>query len=442
MLRVSLTHMGKGGIFSARVHPRIKQILRGTKQEAGLRSEGIKRFNKRWRSWAVRTVRLQTLPRSVILTADASLMDSEYLTACMQKAACQGVKDIALWQQYTDRLEKILAEGAISPVHFGLIMWAIGRVQLPIPRAYEVLADRAIPLVPSLTSNGLMATLWALKRALILPPEPLLRGVAEIIVQRPETIRPSDFIKICNCLGFFAFGKHDKAFREKLSHVAIKKFDADTFAQDFRGAVDPLALANLWNDAARAYILDRFRKIFITARPNHLLSAYHASVVVRVLAPNAWFNLLSEKTRGFYSNLATRHISTPGRGMSKWHTDVSSILAGEGLKVPHRNMFRWGPFWIDIGIDDDTAEAELTEDFPDDRKKCIVLDKPSSFFINDKFKYNERSKLEHELLSQVGWKVCHVHHREWKKCKTPDSKRDYLNKVLETVPSSKLSERV
>ena len=439
MWNLSRKCLGKGGIFSARVHPRIKQILRGAKQEADLRNEAIKRFNKRWRSWAVRTVRLQALPRSVVLTADPSLMDSEYLTACMQKAAFQGLKDIKLWKGYSKRLEQILNE--VPPLHFGLIMWSIGRVQLPFPPLYELVANRAPDLLPNLTSNGLMATLWALRRALIVPPEQLLRGTAEILLQRPESIRPADFIKICNCLGFYAFGKSDKSFRDTISNVSIKKFDSDTFAQDFRAAVDPLALSNLWNDRARAYILDRFRKIFITARPNHLMSAYHASVAVRVLAPNAWFNSLSEDTRKFYSNLATRHISAPNRGMSKFHSDVSALLAGDTLKVPHRNMFRWGPFWIDIGIDSDEG-SEQSEYFGDDKKKCIILDKATSFYINQKQKYNERSKLEHELLSQIGWKVSHLHHLEWKSCKTQNDKLECLKRVLDSEPSSFFRDRL
>ena len=438
MWTVSRKSLGKGGIVSARVHPRIKQILRGAKQEAELRNEAIKRFNKRWRSWAIRTVRLQSLPRSVVLTADPNLMDSEYLAACMQKAACQGIKDINLWKGYSSRLQEILTE--IQPLHFGLIMWSIGRVQLPLPLVYESLAKRAVYLIPDLTSNGLMATLWALRRALIVPPDRLLQGTADIIMRRPESIRPGDYIKICNSLAFFAFGKSDRIFRDKISKISVEKFESDTFAQDFRSAIDPLAMANLWNDDARVYILERFRKIFITARPNHLLSAYHASVVVRVLAPGAWFNFVSDQTRGFYTSLATRHISAPNRGMSKFHTDVSAVLEGDPFTVPHRNMFRWGPFWIDIGIETDDI-SQPDDNFDDDRKKCIVLDKPTSFFINDKTRYNQRSVLEHDLLSQVGWKVRHIHHMEWKKCRTRESKCAYLKRVLETETSVRLSDR-
>lgn len=415
--------MGKGGIFSARVHPRIKQILRGAKQEAGLRREGITRFNKRWRSWAIRTVRKHNLPTPVVLTSDPHLMDAEYLATCMQRAATTGVKDIELWRGYGKRFTRIAHE--IPAQHFGYMVWAIGRVQLPIPSIYAPLVKRAQELVPELTSSGLMSVLWTLRRGLIKPPTALLAAIADRVLADPESIRPADYIKIVNCFGFFGFGKHDAAFRDTISEISMKKFEADTFAQDFRAAVDPLALSNVYNDAARGYVLDRFRKIFITARPNHLLSAYHSSVAVRVLTPAAWFSHLTEKTRGFYTSLAMRHIAAPSRGMSKFHKEVSESLAGPELKLAHRNAFRWGPLWIDIGIEDETESAVT-----DDRKSCIVLDKPSSFYANEKTTLTEKSKLEDSILSQVGWKVKHVNHYAWSKCRTPESRIALLKSVL------------
>jgi hypothetical protein len=371
-------------------------------------------------------VRKHNLARQVVLTADPDLMDAEYLATCMQKAASGNVKDMDLWRGYIGRLEELVEE--IPPQYFGYIVWSIGRVQVPHKQSsklYFGLMERAEQLVSELTSSGLMAVLWTFRRALIKPSDSLLRSIANRVVQEPQSIRPSDFMKICNSLGFFGFGKLDKTFRDRISRVAINKFESDTFAQDFRSAIDPLAIANVYNDEARAYILDRFRKIFITARPNHLLHAYHSSVVMRVLAPDAWFNLLSDKTRGFYTSLAQRHIATRSRGMCKLHRQVSDELAGPAFKLAHRNMFRWGPFWIDIGIEEseDLDSHELT----DDEKTCIVLDKPSSFYANDKRRLTEKAQLEHVLLSSVGWKVKHVNHYEWSKAQ---DKAAYLRSVL------------
>jgi hypothetical protein len=430
MLEVSRGRFGKGGIFSARVHPRIKQILRGVKQESNLRREGITRFNKRWRSWAIRTVRQQAFPRQVVLTSDPALMDSEYLCACMHKAACQDIKDLELWGGYINRFETIASQ--VPATQFGYVAWSIGKLQVPNKRVYAILISRAEELLPELTSSGLMSVLWTLERALVKPPISLLEGIAKRVLVDSSNIRPSDYIKICNSLAFFGYGKNDSRFRDEISAVSISKFEKDVFAQDFRSALDPIALVNLWNDEARVYILDRFRRIFITARPNHLLSAYHSSVAVRVLAPTAWFDHLSEKTRGFYTSLAMRHIATRSRSMSRLHKEVSETLAGSPLRLPHRNMFRWGPFWIDIGIEDITEESCSIED---DRKSCLIIDKPTSFYSNSKREFTEKSKIEHNILSQIGWKVFHVNHYMWDhKCRTQEQRVEYLKKTLGSEP--------
>ena len=379
---------------------------------------------------------MQSLPRPVILTADPALMDPEYLATCMHRAACQNLKDADLWKGYVGRFIEISDQ--VEAGHFGYLCWAVGKVQLP-PQSgvHEALVSRGLALAPSMSGSGLMALLWTLRRAIVKPPHSLLQITADRILNEPEKIRPSDFIRICNSLAFFGFGKNDHSFRDKISNAAMAKFEADTFAQDFREAVDPIALANLWNDEMRGYVLERFRKVFITARPNHLLKAYHSSVAVRVLAPQAWYHSVSEKTRGFYTSLAMRHIATPGRGMSKFHQSVSDLLAEAPFRLAHRNMFRWGPFFIDIGFDGDEEDSDVPT-LPDDRKRCILLDKPSSFYTNEPSKYTEKSRLEHLLLTEVGWDVVHLHHRAWKQSRTAEAKVALLRSVLEAKASDRL----
>jgi len=318
-------------------------------------------------------------------------------------------------------LDSVLDE--ISPLHFGYVMWGLGKVQFPgvSVAMHNKIATRAISLVPDMTSFGIMSTLWMLRRAQIVPPTELLSSVSSRLIQEPEKFRPSDYIRICNCLGYYGHGKSDSSFRDSLSAAALIKFEKDVFAQDFREAVDHIALVNLWNDEMRGYILERFRRIFITARPNHLLKAYQSAVAVRVLAPSAWSNHVSEKTRGFYTSLAMRHIPTPSRGMSKFHREVSDLLASDALKTPHRNMFRWGPFWIDIGIEDDRE---------DDKHTCILLDKKSSYWSNRSGELTEKSRIENELLSSVGWRVVHVNHKEWKKAKSDDARVEILARSI------------
>jgi hypothetical protein len=364
-------------------------------------------------------------------------MDSEYLATCMYKAACKKVKDFRIWEGYMNRLEAIAGE--MSPTHLGYCLYSIGKVQVPsVPRKFwNTVLPHVERAVPEMTSNGLMATLWTLRRAVYRPDDYLLERIAERVMENPSKFRPSDFISICNNLGFYGFRKNDSKFRDRFSAVARAQFESEIFAQDFRAAVDPLAIMNLWNDEMKGYILNRFRQIVVTARPNHLLKAYHSAVAVRVLAPGAWYSQLDGKTRGFYTRLAMRHIPTPGRRMDKFHTQVSGTLASDGLKLSHRNMFRWGPFFIDIGFED---EEPSSEDFSDDRKRCIILDKQFSFHSNVMRQYTELTKLEHELLSSLGWKVYHVNYKLWKRAKKGD-RAELLRKVLAVEPKDKLPDR-
>ena len=406
--------MGKGGIVSGRVHPRIKQILRGVKQESKLRHEGVLRFNKRWRSWAIRTVRQQVLPKEVVITSDPSLMDSEYLSTCIYKAACSGLKDIDIWRGYEARLTGIVDE--IPGQYMGYIMWGLGKVQYKLSnRMMDKLAERIETLMGesgAITSFGIMASLWTFKRALYKPSDSLLTVISNRLMEKPEKFRPSDYIRICNCLGYFGFRKSDNAFRDRISSISMAKFENEVYAQDFRDVVDHVTLVNLWNDEMRGYILERFRNIMITARPNHLLKAYQCAVAVRVLAPDAWYDNLSEKARGFYTSLAMRHIAVRSREMSLFHRQVSDVLAtSDQLGIEHRNMFRWGPFWIDIGIEGSDNDESLGDD---DKKQCIILDKQTSYWANRTREYTEKSRIESALLNQVGWKVAHVNFRDWK----------------------------
>lgn len=418
MFRIASLALGKGGIFSARVHPRLKQILRGVKQESNLRREGITRFNKRWRSWAIRQVRLQSMPKPVVLTVDPALMDPEYLATCIHTAACRNIKDTGLWRGYLNRLPLVLSQ--MTPLHFGYVCWGLGKVQVSKrDKIYPRLTQAATKFVSSMTSHGVASLMWMCRRALVVPSDELMQLVADRMLTNNGSIRPTDFIKVCNNLAFFGFGKNDANFRKKISETAKLKFEEETFAQDFREAVDPIAIVNLWDDPLKEYILERFRKIFITARPNHLLKAYYSAVSVRVLAPHVWLNMVSHKTRGFYTSLAMRHIVAPARGMDAFHKSVS-----ETITEPHRNMFRWGPFFIDIGLE---RECE------NDKKICIVLDKQTSFYTHTLTKYTEKANLEHKLLEQVGWHVLHVNHHQWKRANSPLKRKILVDNLLANV---------
>ncbi|KAF4677131.1 hypothetical protein FOL47_003319 [Perkinsus chesapeaki] len=443
--------LGRGGIFHARIRTTEAFMLRAVKYEARLKQYAINKHNRRFRSWAqqrVRQYRLATVIwdegdiQAVTVTTDPGLMDAPYLAAAIQKAASLRKHDVKLWRGFTVRLMEILDQ--IPPEHIGYVLWGYGKALYLPPNAKEVylkLFDRVRELLPQLSSHAIMATLWAMKRVQIQPvviyhsPQHKsdLMEFAKHVMERRDSIRPTDFCKIANCLAFFGTGKHNSGFRKQFSEVAQSKYDEELFAQGFRAVVSPIAIYNLWNDSMRGYVLER--RIQQTARPNHLHAAYLSAVICRVHHSKVWFDL-SVPCRQFYTRLSMRHIPYGNIKPSPLHQDVSNHLAE--LQVTHRNSFRWGPFAIDIGIE--SNEVHGTEDFGDDRKKCIFIDGPSQFYFGTN-EYLESVKMYHSTLSSLGWMVYRVHWSEW--AKTYDieggGKEDRLNILKKIIDSDTAS---
>ena len=73
------------------IRPREKIILRAVKFENDIKKQGISRFNKRFRQWSQHRVRQYRNPLPVSLTADLQMMDGQYLSACVQKAAALNI---------------------------------------------------------------------------------------------------------------------------------------------------------------------------------------------------------------------------------------------------------------------------------------------------------------------------------------------------------------
>lgn len=385
---------GKGGIFHARVRPHEKITLRAIRAEAKLRREGVSRYNKRWRSWAQNRVRSNQLPLPVTLTSDTALMSPQYITSCVQKAAALRKHDLGLWRGYTDRILEL--RGELQPDQLGYILWGYGKSSYMDARFYEEIIPVVKEQLPSLRSHALMSLMWCIKRVKWRDRE-LVKAVAQHTVDNIDTLRPTDFIKIANCLA--ALGLKDPGLCAALSRIAIGKFE-ETFAQQFRDAVHPVAMGYLWTDEVNAYILERFRRIFITARPVHLMKAYEGAVVCRVLHPEVWRSL-SMEAKQFYVRLAQRHIPDKGREPTSLQWDVSHHLAELG--EAHRNAFRWGPFHVDIGLE------EIEED---ERRRCLMVDGPSAFFFGTD-QYLPPRRLQHRLLTSLGWDVRRLRWDDW-----------------------------
>lgn len=160
------------------------------------------------------------------------------------------------------------------------------------------------------------------------------------------------------CLGY---NKGNDKYRNKMSKLAMDKFEKDTKAQDFRNAIHPLSIANLYNPEAVLYILKRFHAVHITARPGQLIRAYRGALTARLLYPDTVWNSdrMPDMIKRFYSRLATRPLPLPPGRTSAMHKDVCNILGNE-FGIKHRSLFQWGPFMIDIGID--PSEIEQHDD--------------------------------------------------------------------------------
>lgn len=403
---------GKGGIFHARVRPKEKITLRAIRAEARLRREGIARYNKRWRSWAQNRVRQFQLPLPVTLTSDTQLMSPPYITACVQKAAALRKHDLDLWRGYTKRILEL--RGELLPENLGYIFWGYGKSSYMDSNFYKEMLPVVKEQLPNFQSHAMMSLMWCMKKAKW-HDHALLRSVAQQTLDNVDSLRPCDFIKVCNSLA--SLGLRDRGLHAALSRVAIGKFE-ETFAQQFRDAVHPVALGSLWSDEVIAYILERFRRIFITARPMHLMRGYEAAVVCRVQRPEVWRSL-SHEAKQFYVRLSQRHIPDKGRQPTGMHWDVSRHLAD--LEEVHRNAFRWGPFYIDIGL-------EEVED--DERRRCLMVDTPNAFFYGTD-QYLPTKKLQHRMLTSLGWDVRRLRWDDWVSLGLDaDRKQEFLKGLL------------
>ncbi|KAF4712948.1 hypothetical protein FOZ62_012027, partial [Perkinsus olseni] len=196
MFELSSPLLGRGGIFHARIRTTEAFMLRAVKYEARLKQYAINKHNRRFRSWAQQRVRQYRLATAVTITTDPGLMDAAYLAAAIQKAASLRKHDVALWRGFTGRLMELIEE--IPPEHIGYVLWGYGKaLYLPsnAKEVYLALFDRARVLLPQLSSHAIMATLWTMKRVQIQPHKSDLMEFAKHVMERRDSIRPTDFCK-------------------------------------------------------------------------------------------------------------------------------------------------------------------------------------------------------------------------------------------------------
>ncbi|ORM42307.1 uncharacterized protein BXIN_1543 [Babesia sp. Xinjiang] len=330
------------------------------------------------------------MPLKVSLHAPTELMDGWLISAAVQKAATTRKHDIVLWHSFAKRALELAPY--LTSQQLGYLYYGFGKSLFLNEDFYRTLVQYTEPLLPELGSSSLMCVVWTLNR-LQLRHSQFLTKLASVVAEKIDDLRVTDLVKICN--GLARLDVCPPMLKQCISERMTDRLEA-LYAQDFRNAVNALAMFHLYDERTQIYIMERFSKIFICARPQHLRQALSCAVVMRVVTQHVWLKL-HKSTRNFYTRLSTRKIHHPEHKPSDFHWDVSNILAKLG--VSHRNSFYWGCYWIDIG------EVE-------ERKNCWFVDGPCCFYTGTT-QYTNKVKLQHRILESLGWEIRRVPWFKW-----------------------------
>ena len=136
------------------VQPDEKIANAAMQREKLLKDHGIKKYNKRFRSWAQQRVRQYTLSRPVSLHADPSEQKSEFLASAFQKAAALRKHDLKLWRGLSLRTLQVIDD--IRPDHLGYIFYGIGKSRYFHPELTRKLFTLMTTLLPKLNGHAVM----------------------------------------------------------------------------------------------------------------------------------------------------------------------------------------------------------------------------------------------------------------------------------------------
>ncbi|CDR95387.1 secretory protein, putative [Babesia bigemina] len=368
-------------------------ITRSIRREARVRLHG-KRVHKRFRSWTQQRTRKFWMPIKVSLHAPTELMDGWLLSAAVQKAAVIRKHDVRLWHSFVKRVLDLSSHLTSQQIGFG-------KSRFLNKHFYDELMKQTEPVLSTLSSSSLMSIVWALNRLQIRETKFLTRRISEL--------RVADLIKICNGLGRLDIC--NPVFKKVISENMVERLQT-IYAQDFRNVINAVAMIYLYDERTQKYIMERFSKTFICARPQYLHHGITTAVAMRVLMPDVW-SQLDRNTREFYTRLSTRKIHLPLNKPSAFHWDVSHALGRLG--IAHRNSFYWGCYWIDIG------EVE-------ERKNCWFVDGPSCFYTGTTH-YTNQVKLQHRVLENLGWSIRRIPWFKWIDLTSNDGKVSYVRNL-------------
>ncbi|CRG97312.1 RAP protein, putative [Plasmodium gallinaceum] len=396
------------------IRPRERVIINAIRRESRIKYKA-KRMHKRFRSWAQQRVREYWLPMNVCLTSNVKLMDGQYISACVQKAATLRKHDYELWRRYSERILEI--SETLTPQQIGYIFYGMGKSKFLNTEFYDKFLTSVQNNLDSFYSHPLMCVAWSLNRVLIRKEE-FFKEFCKIVINKFDDIRTKDLIKINTSIAKLSI--HDKNYKNHINKNMINKLEV-IFAQDFRNVINDVTLINLYDDEVKKYILTRFSNMFICARPQHYKNAYKSAVAVRVLFPHVW-DSLTNKVKSFYVRLSMRRIPEISRKPSEFQWEVSDCLAKLGIS--HRNTFLWGCYFIDIG--------ETNE-----KRNCWFIDGPTCFYTSTN-QYTESVKLQHRILYDLGWNIRRIVWLDWIKFGNDINKKvEYVKYLREKEPLGK-----
>eukprot|EP00923_Selenidium_pygospionis_P059728 GHVN01105186.1.p1 GENE.GHVN01105186.1~~GHVN01105186.1.p1 ORF type:complete len:358 (-),score=67.72 GHVN01105186.1:207-1280(-) len=281
--------------------------------------------------------------------------------------------------------------------------------------------------------------------------ETLMTEAMEVGLAKVDVMRPSNLVALVN--GFSAMGLSD-SFLSRLSSAAlVPKLDL-VLANVYKRAFTLPSVINHLSDEALLYIFDRLRYTKDVFDSQWTVKALMCGVGVRVLRPSVWDDIPPDSRRV----LVDMSMGRTGRslsdesifgarqhylnfGFSEWTVsggfngienevttpsaqqwDVSDILANQ-LQIPHEHLTAIGPFKVDIQEKDE---------------RCLWFIDDHERFYDGTQQYLETVKVEHKILTLMGFDIRRITHDEWDALETDAEREQFVKSIAESEPMTEV----
>ncbi|CDJ36620.1 uncharacterized protein EMH_0021520 [Eimeria mitis] len=437
------------------LRPRERLLRSAIAAEARLRYKG-RRMHKRFRSWSQHRVRQYWLPQKVSLHADTAAMSPAYLAAAVQKAATLRKHDASLWFNFSRRAQQVA--DSCTPQQLGYLFYGFGKARFLDPPLYMCLLRYAVASLEDFSSHALMTIPWALSRVAIRDADSLtqsagmlafsfmffsidktsigdvvsLQGVAQETVLKAPQMRAGDLIKIA--VGLAKLGVCPPSIKERISDVLLPALK-EASSLEFRSCMHPLAVLGVYTQPLQTFVMERFSKIFICARPPHLEKALQTAVAIRVLQPETWaavprkLGLLLDgyrRGRGSQANDIRRWPSSLLHQLNPIHrsSQVSAQVTAAAAAAEAADAAAEAAAAEAAAADAEAAaaDAEAAD------AEAAAADAEAAAAVED-HRLMRRLQLFRLVLSDLGWEVRRVVWFEWVGLQSKQERIDFLSKL-------------